>query len=40
MLIKTDDKGYAVAGPKPERMRIELGEEFRQYEQITGEEKQ
>ena len=40
VLIKPDDKGYAVAGPKPERMRIELGEEFRQYEQITGEEKQ
>ena len=32
VLVKADAKGYAVAGPKPERMRIELGEELREYE--------
>jgi len=32
VLVKTDEEGYAVLGPKPERMRIELGEELREYE--------
>ncbi len=32
VLVKTDEVGYAVLGPKPERMRIELGEELREYE--------
>ena len=32
VLVKTDAEGYAVGGPKPEHMRIELGEEFREYE--------
>jgi hypothetical protein len=32
VLVKTDAEGYAVLGPKPERMRIELGEELREYE--------
>ena len=32
MLVRTDAAGYAVLGPKPERMRIELGAEFKQYE--------
>ena len=31
VLVKTDAEGYAVGGPKPEHMRIELGEEFREY---------
>ena len=38
VLVKTDDEGYAVGGPKPEHMRIELGEEFREYERNTKEE--
>ena len=38
VLVKTDAEGYAVAGPKPEGMRIELGEEFREYERTKGEE--
>ena len=33
VLVKVDDTGYTVAGPKPERMRVELGEELREYEQ-------
>lgn len=37
VLIKTDSKGYAIGGPKPERMRIELGEEFKEYEQTEKE---
>jgi len=32
VLVKTDAEGYAVLGPKPERMRIELGEELKEYE--------
>ena len=32
VLVKTDREGYTVLGPRPERMRIELGEEFREYE--------
>lgn len=32
VLVKVDEEGYAVAGPKPERMRVELGEELRDYE--------
>lgn len=28
VLVKTDKEGYAVLGPKPERMRLELGEEL------------
>lgn len=32
VLVKADENGYAVLGPKPERMRIELGEELREYE--------
>ena len=32
VLVRTDAAGYAVLGPKPERMRIELGAEFKQYE--------
>ena len=32
VLVKTDEEGYVVLGPKPERMRIELGEELREYE--------
>ncbi len=38
VLVKTDAEGYAVGGPKPEHMRIELGEEFREYERNTKEE--
>ena len=38
VLVKTDAEGYAVGGPKPEHMRIELGEEFRAYERSTKEE--
>ena len=38
VLVKTDADGYAVGGPKPERMRIELGEEFRDYERTPKEE--
>lgn len=32
VLVKTDREGYAVLGPKPEHMRIELGEELKEYE--------
>ena len=32
VLVKTDKEGYAVLGPKPERMRIELGEELKEFE--------
>ena len=32
VLVKLDSEGYAVAGPKPEHMRVELGEEFREFE--------
>ena len=32
VLVKTDREGYAVLGPKPERMRIELGEELKEFE--------
>ena len=32
VLVKVDAAGYAVGGAKPERMRLELGEEFREYE--------
>ena len=38
VLVKTDAEGYAVGGPKSEHMRIELGEEFREYERNTKEE--
>ena len=38
VLVKTDAEGYTVGGPKPEHMRIELGEEFREYERNTKEE--
>ena len=38
VLVKTDTAGYAVGGPKPERMRIELGEEFREYERTERKE--
>ena len=38
VLVKTDAEGYAVGGPKPEHMRIELGEEFREYVRSTKEE--
>ena len=33
VLVKVSDTGYTVAGPKPERMRVELGEELREYEE-------
>ena len=36
VLVKTDEEGYAVLGPKPESMRIELGEELREYEVSCG----
>ena len=32
VLVKVDAAGYAVGGAKPERMRLELGEEFREFE--------
>ena len=32
VVVKADADGYAVCGPKPERMRIELGADFKQYE--------
>ena len=32
VLVKTDGEGYAVLGPRPERMRVELGEEFKEFE--------
>lgn len=32
VLVKLDAEGYAVGGPKPERMRVELGAEFEAYE--------
>lgn len=32
VLVKVDAAGYAVGGPKPERMRLELDEEFGDYE--------
>ena len=32
VLVKTDAEGYAVLGPKPERMRVELGEELKEFE--------
>ncbi len=32
ILVKVDENGYAVAGPKPERMRIDLYDEFQKYE--------
>ena len=38
VLVKTDAEGYVVGGPKPEHMRIELGEVFREYERNTKEE--
>ena len=36
VLVKVSDTGYTVAGPKPERMRVELGEELREYERQCG----
>ncbi|MCR5135603.1 MAG: cytochrome c biogenesis protein ResB [Oscillospiraceae bacterium] len=36
-LIRLDADGYAVGGPKPERMRVELGELFGEYETDSGE---
>lgn len=33
VLVKVDREGYTAAGPKPERMRVELGELLRDYEQ-------
>lgn len=39
VLVKTDGEGYAVLGPKPERMRIELGEELREHE-VKSEERE
>ena len=38
VLVKTDTAGYAVGGPKPERMQIELAEEFREYERTERKE--
>ena len=32
VLVKVDEKGYAVGGVKPERMRVELGEQLEEYE--------
>ena len=32
VLVKVDAAGYAVGGPKPERMRLELDEEFGDYQ--------
>ncbi len=32
VLVKVDSAGYAVGGMKPERLRLELGEEFQNYE--------
>ena len=32
VLVKTDREGYTVLGPKPERMRVELGEECKDFE--------
>ncbi len=40
VLVKVDAAGYAVGGAKPERLRLELGEEFRQYEQSEQEDAQ
>ena len=39
VLVKVSDTGYTVAGPKPERMRVELGEELREYEEKVESEK-
>lgn len=36
VLVKLDSAGYAVGGQKPEHMRVELGEEFREYEEKDG----
>ncbi len=36
VLVKVDAAGYAVGGAKPERMRVELGEDFREYERKEG----
>lgn len=33
VLVKVDGEGYTAAGPKPERMRVELGDLLRDYEQ-------
>ena len=38
VLVKADASGYAVAGMKPERMRVELGQELREYELPKEEE--
>ena len=32
VVVRLDAEGYAVGGPKPERMRVELGEAFEAYE--------
>lgn len=32
VLVKVDEKGYAVGGVKPERMRVELGQALAEYE--------
>lgn len=32
VVVKLDGRGYAVCGPKPERMRVELGRDFEDYE--------
>ena len=37
VLVKVDERGYAVGGMKPERLRIELGEEFKDYERTERE---
>ena len=37
VLVKTDGEGYAVLGPKPERMRVELGEELKEFEMRSQE---
>ncbi len=38
VLVRTDAVGYAVSGPRPEHMRMELAREFRAYETGAGED--
>ena len=39
VLVKADDEGYAVGGPRPERMRIELEELLADYSAEPEKEK-
>ena len=38
VLVRVDADGYAVGGPKPESMRLRLGDEFKEYERTIKEE--